>query len=287
MRAVHIELVEEISYSAFINAVKRLVVIRSQVKIFRSDRGTNFIDAIDDIKIDSINVFKNFLYNSGTTWIFNPPHSSHMGGAWERMIEVSAIINSRSLVPVSTDPENLLIVTPDQLGELDKRDLCLAEWRRVQVLGSVMWSHWRKEYLPLLQQRRQWTEDRRDLIKGDVILLKDKNLCRTQWPIGVTLKSFKGSDEHVRKAEVRIVLSNTSDYCIILSDHGYSTQIHLIVNGAIRWWSHTTAINSGYTNAANHDLACLNEGDKVWIANERTSSEVHPHHTTFSGVLSL
>ncbi|VDI29008.1 Hypothetical predicted protein [Mytilus galloprovincialis] len=71
----------------------RFAAIRGQVKIFRSDRGTNFIGAIDDLKIDSINVedgpFKNFLYNSGTTWIFNPPHSSHMGGAWERMIGIT------------------------------------------------------------------------------------------------------------------------------------------------------------------------------------------------------
>lgn len=71
----------------------------------------------------------------------------------------------------------------------------------------------------------------------------------------------------------------------IMVDHSYSTQINLIVNGAIRRWSHATAINSGYTNAANHDLVRLNEGDKVWIANERTSGEIHPHHTTFSGVL--
>ncbi|VDI06437.1 Hypothetical predicted protein [Mytilus galloprovincialis] len=139
------------------------------------------------------------------------------------MAEVSAIVNSRPLVPVSTDPENPLILTPamlltqktdyvftsDHLGEFDKRDLCLAEWRRVQALASVFWSRWRKEYLPLLQQRRKWTEDRRDLIEGDVILLKDKNICRTQWPVGIIVNSFKSSDEHVRKAEVRFTKQYT------------------------------------------------------------------------------
>jgi hypothetical protein len=76
----------------------------------------------------------------GTKWILNPPHSSHFGGVWERMIgvarrildalllehstkdlthevlvtfmaEVSMIIISRSIVPISSDPENALILS--------------------------------------------------------------------------------------------------------------------------------------------------------------------------------
>ncbi|VDI66648.1 Hypothetical predicted protein [Mytilus galloprovincialis] len=94
--------------SAFINAVRRFAAIRGQVNIFRYDRGTNFIGTIDDLKIDSINVedgpFKNFLYNSGTTWIFNPPHSSHMGGAWERMIGITRrILDSMLLNAAGTE----------------------------------------------------------------------------------------------------------------------------------------------------------------------------------------
>jgi hypothetical protein len=49
--------------------------VRGKVKIFRSDRGTNFEGAVDDLKIDAINVedepLKNHLYNSGTVWKFN------------------------------------------------------------------------------------------------------------------------------------------------------------------------------------------------------------------------
>jgi len=55
-RAVHIEVVEEMSSSAFINALRRFVAIRGKVSVFRSDRGTNFVGAIDNLHIDTINV---------------------------------------------------------------------------------------------------------------------------------------------------------------------------------------------------------------------------------------
>jgi hypothetical protein len=83
VRAVHIEVVDEMTSSAFINALRRFVAIRGKVKIFRSDRGTNFVGAVDHIGVDSINVedeqTKIFLRRSNSVWIFNAPHSSHMG----------------------------------------------------------------------------------------------------------------------------------------------------------------------------------------------------------------
>jgi hypothetical protein len=38
------------------NALRRFVSIRGKVRTYRSDRGTNFIRATDDMKIDTVNV---------------------------------------------------------------------------------------------------------------------------------------------------------------------------------------------------------------------------------------
>ncbi|XP_048759484.2 uncharacterized protein LOC125669080 [Ostrea edulis] len=147
-RAVHIELIEELSSSSFINALRRFIAIRGPVQQFRSDRGTNFIGATQDLSItakfaEDVTV-KNYLSNNNVTWLFNPPHAYHMGGAWERLIgvsqrvlnamflqqrhkdishevlstfmaEVTAIANSRPLIPISYDSDSPLLLTPSML----------------------------------------------------------------------------------------------------------------------------------------------------------------------------
>jgi hypothetical protein len=53
-RGVHIEIIEEMSTSSFINALRRFISIRGYVKEFFSDRGTNFVGGIKDLGIQSI-----------------------------------------------------------------------------------------------------------------------------------------------------------------------------------------------------------------------------------------
>lgn len=190
-----------------------------------------------------------YLHNNSCTWEFNPPHGSHMGGTWERMIgvsrrildsmllqirgaplthdvlctlmaEVSAIINARPLVPISSDPSSPFLLTPAMLltqkqglpvppGDFTDKDLFKSQWKQVQALANEFWTRWREEYLSTLQPRRKWFTAHRNLQAGDIVLLKDNQSPRNEWPMGLVTSTFPSSDGKVRKIEVRITTQDT------------------------------------------------------------------------------
>ncbi|KAJ7996952.1 hypothetical protein DPEC_G00223860 [Dallia pectoralis] len=183
-----------------------------------------------------------YLHQAGCSWEFNPPHASHMGGSWERMIglarrildsmllsqcsrlthevlctlmaEVSAIMNSRPLVPVSNDPEDPFILSPSMLltqkvgvppppGDFTDKDLLTKQWRQVQALANNFWNRWSREYLATLQHRMKWTKSKRNLQEGDIVLLKDNQAARNSWPMAIITKTYPGEDGRVRKLELK------------------------------------------------------------------------------------
>lgn len=77
--------------------------------------------------------------------------------------------------------------------------------RQVQCLADAFWKAWRRDYLATLQERRKWTDKRRNLEEGDVVLLKDSNVKCNEWPIGLIVKAIPSSDDNVRKVEVKII----------------------------------------------------------------------------------
>ncbi|XP_051792766.1 uncharacterized protein LOC127530319 [Acanthochromis polyacanthus] len=255
IRAVHIELIESMETSSFINALRRFFALRGPAKQIRSDCGTNFTGACKELHMlltdpEEPNVRK-YLGEEGCTWIFNPPHSSHMGGAWERMIgvsrrildsmlnetshsrlthevlstfmaEVTAIINARPLTPISSDPESPFLLTPTSLltqkvctlppppGTFDNKDLHRQQWRQVQHLANTFWYRWRREYLPMLQSRSKWQDVRPNLMEGDLVLLKDSQVKRNEWPLALVTKTFSDQDGKVRKIELKVTRSGSA-----------------------------------------------------------------------------
>ncbi|XP_060763802.1 uncharacterized protein LOC132872763 [Neoarius graeffei] len=126
-RAVHIEMLDDLSTDSFINALRASISIRGPIRQLRCDQGTNFVGARREFA-EALTEMKEKFRGEGCEFIMNTPASSHMGGVWERQIrtirsvltsileqssrqldcsslrtflyEVMAVINSR---PLTTD----------------------------------------------------------------------------------------------------------------------------------------------------------------------------------------
>jgi len=78
---------------SFLNAFARMAYRRGLPQEAVSDRGTNFIGTNSELKelvekLDKDEICQRTA-NRGVTWIFNPPHAPHFGGAHEKMIKAS------------------------------------------------------------------------------------------------------------------------------------------------------------------------------------------------------
>jgi hypothetical protein len=147
-RAIHLEVATTLSTDGFINVLRRFISLRGAVKKLRSDQGTNFVGANNELKaalneMDCAKV-KRYLADQGCEFVFNPANASHMGGVWERpirtvrsvlssllrdlgsqldddslrtlMAEAAAIVNSRPLsVDNLNDPKDPIPISPNHL----------------------------------------------------------------------------------------------------------------------------------------------------------------------------
>ncbi|XP_073449004.1 uncharacterized protein [Aquarana catesbeiana] len=109
------------------------------------------------------------------------------------MAQVMAIMNARRLVSVSRNAGSLYT----------------KQWKQVQSLADIFWNRWKQEYLVTLQSHRKWQADKPNLQVGDVVLLKDTQVHRNEWPVGLIVETVPSNDSKVRKVKVKVMRQGT------------------------------------------------------------------------------
>ncbi|KXJ70776.1 hypothetical protein RP20_CCG022513 [Aedes albopictus] len=145
-KAIHFEVVSDLTAAAFIAALHRFVARRGLVEEIHSDNGTNFAGARTELhdlyllfqKDQMQGKLNDFCQPREIIWRFIPPRAPNFGGLWEAgvkstkthlkkilrnasltfeeyytvLTQIEAILNSRPLFSHSTDPTELEVITP-------------------------------------------------------------------------------------------------------------------------------------------------------------------------------
>lgn len=240
-RAVHLELLIDLSLDQVMIAIQNLLARRGRVKGLRSDQGKNFIGAANQLERDGKEL--EAVYGRAVAekfrveWTFLPAYSPWMGGAWERLIQSikksidfalngeipredvlrGALVqaeyemNRRPLTHTPVSHEDAPPLTPNtaMFGEEEDNapplDVCAISplaYRRVEHLSQKYMKRWLTEYLPEITRRSKWYRDLKPIAVDDQVIIVEPNEARQDWKRGRVIEVYPGPDGVIRSADI-------------------------------------------------------------------------------------
>jgi len=243
VKAVHLEIVTDLSTESFIAAMDRFTSRRGIPANIYTDCGTNYVGAAKQIKtlLQTDNARQAVSSRVRCEWHFNPPAAPHFGGLWEAAIKstkthlkkvvgaqvytleemstlvvrIEGVLNSRPLQPLSSDSNDLDALTPGHfligqpllaLPEENVINVAINRLRRWQLICQALQSFWRRwshEYLQTLQGRKKWFKRTDNMAIGDLVAIHSPNHPPMSWQLGRIVEVHPGPDNVIRVVTIR------------------------------------------------------------------------------------
>lgn len=243
-RAIHLELVSDLTSDAYLLALKRFISRRGKPAEIFSDNGKNFVGLKNEFAMFLSKLsgdIKDYALTENIKFHMSPPYASHFGGIWESgvksckhhlrrvignahltfeefstvLTQIEAVLNSRPLTPMSTDPHDFLPLSPAHflVGRPLTAPVCadlinvpvhsLTRYHRVEQIRQHFWVRWSKEYVSELQARSKWRFRTDDLKENTLVIIKEDHTPPLKWNLGRILKTYPGKDGVSRVADIR------------------------------------------------------------------------------------
>ena len=236
-RAVHLDLAEGYDTPSFLKCFERFVSLRGTPSLLYSDRGTQLVGAAGQVA------------KQGVTWKFTKgADAPWQNGITESLIrgvkrslslaigesllpysdlqtvffKIANLMNERPIgMKPGSDfssgtylcPNDLLLGRPSCAVPSGQFDATLNPSKRMQFVDKMIdsfWTKWTRDYFPSLIVMQKWHTKQRNVREGDIVLVKDSNIVRGHWKMGLVCKTTPGADGQVRNVIVKYKLPNPS-----------------------------------------------------------------------------
>ena len=148
--------------------------------------------------------------------------------------EAANLINERPIGRHPTSPDDESYLCPNDLllgrstsrvpsGPFVQTNNPRHRYEFIQKIVDNFWRRWTRDYFPSLIIQQKWHTMKRNLKKGDIVLIQDSNQIRGQWKLGKVSEVFPGEDGIVRKVHVTYKNPKQGEPAYIYNGRGYIT----------------------------------------------------------------
>lgn len=249
--AIHLEVAEDYSCDAFLLCLRRFVNLRGTPARIQSDPGTQLMAAARMTATWDYSKIYEWAAGKGILWHKIPTDSQHFNGCAESMIRITKrqlenalrtsvftkgeldtvlsdvmfIVNSRPLmISAGSDPLSGGPITPLHLlggrstinvptMKFDEKPALTKRTRFLEETCQEFWSKWYAQVFPHLVPSYKWRREFRDVMVGDVVLLRDCNPLDRKYQLMRVKEVFPGEDGRVRRVllQYKNVPDSTTD----------------------------------------------------------------------------